>query len=424
MLTIIFDSEIFKQIDVSRTEVLEIILSRNNFIKNYYRTYSTGLDKSIGNQIISLPEIAKPNLDIETIYKELQFKPKNDSQEQFIYAIFEFARHSEENVNYCHNCIFVTENPIYFEKYLPGGTKNQCLRYFIPNLILTNLNNVSELIGYYEIKNDYYWLNGQEMELKTDWYNTAVILLIPEVSQMHGTISCINSEISILLRSLIFRFKKLIYGINMLGINHYFDNRKIEPIDTQKATAGFNKLEQNVYDYKDLIGFIDPDNHFIQFYHTEYIIPQVTGIFDNLALLSNKYYNLGFYGQKTSLSNDNGEDFLKALDTANHSLKCHIDTYRNFINLVYSLREDVIHKHGLEESVIPLVPNWNCFIKIEKHVEAYIENCGNSKHIYKYISNWGMFTRNGEILLDPFFFSKNLLTSIISFTNEFIQLVK
>jgi hypothetical protein len=210
----------------------------------------------------------------------------------------------------------------------------------------------------------------------------------------------------------------------MLGINHYFDNRKVEPIDIKKATAGYNKLGQDVYNYNDLMGFIDPDSHFIQFYHTEYIIPQVTGIFDNLALLSNKYYNLGFYGQKASLSNDNGEDFLKALDVANHFLKSHVVAHHNFINLVYSLREKVVHKQGLDGSVIPLVPNWNSFIKIEKEVEAYIKNCSDSKHIYKYISDWGVLNRNGEILLDPFFFSKNLLTNVISFTNKFIPLIK
>jgi hypothetical protein len=190
MLTIIFDSEISKENNASNSKVLGIILSRNKFIKNLYRTYSPNPDNTIMNQIMKLPELARPNIHLEIIYKELQFKPKNGYQEQFINAIIKFARHSNDNSNYCHNCIFVTENPIYFEKYLPGGTKNQCFRYFFPNLILTDLNNTSELIGYYEIKNDYYWLKGQEMRVRTDWYNTAVLLLIPELSRMHNNILC------------------------------------------------------------------------------------------------------------------------------------------------------------------------------------------------------------------------------------------
>lgn len=424
MLTIVFDSEISKQLDTSKEKILGEVLCRSRYVKNFHRTPSQNIENDIMKRLEPIPEISTPEIDLNTFYDHLQFNPKNKCQEQFIYAIIKYATHSKKNVDYCHNCVFVTENPIYFEKYIPGGTKRQCLRNYFPNLILTNLVNTLELIGYYEIKNDYYWLNSQEMKVRTDWYNLAVILLIPELSQMHSMISCINSDISILLRGLIFRFKKFIYGINMLGIDHYFDSKKLEPIDIEKAMVGYNKLKQDIYAYEELGGFIDPDNHFIQFYHAEYIISQVTGIFDNLAILSNKFYNLGFSGQKISLSNDTGDDFLKALKTTNHDLKSHIDTHRNFINLAYSLREDVVHKEGLDGSIIPLVPNWNCFIKITKQVESYIKNCGNNKHIYKYISNWGLFNRNDEILLDPFFFSKNLLTNTITFTNKFIQMLK
>ncbi len=130
------------------------------------------------------------------------------------------------------------------------------------------------MIGYYEIKNNYYWLNNQEMKVRTHWYNMAVILLIPELSQMHSMIPCTNSDISILLRGLIFRFKKFIYGVNMLGISHYFDSKKLEPIDIEEAVGGYNKLKQDIHEFKELRGFIDPDEQFIQFYHAEYIIPQ------------------------------------------------------------------------------------------------------------------------------------------------------
>lgn len=418
------DSEISKQLDTSKKELVLKIQSRNKFIKNLYRTHSSTIEDDVLSQIEELSLISKPKINLDTIYNSLQFQPKNHNQEQFFYAIVKYASHSRMNVDYRHDCVFVTENPIYFEKYIPGGTKEQCLRNYFPNLILTNLDNTIEIIQYYEIKNNYYWLNNQEMEVRTDWYNMAVILLIPELSHMHSIIPCINSDISILLRGLIFRFKKFLYGVNMLGISHYFDSKKLEPIDMEIAVGGYNKLKQDNYAYRELRGFVDPDEQFIQFYHIEYIIPQVSGIFDNLAILVNKFYNLGFYGQKISFSNDNGADFLKALDAINHNLKSHVDAHRNFINLVYSLRENVIHKEGLEASIIPLVPNWNSFIKIDKQVQSFIQNCGNSKHIYKYISDWGLFHRNNEILLDPFFFSSNLLTNTITFTRKFVQLVK
>ncbi len=124
MLTIIFDSEISKHLDTSKEELLHEIQSRNKFIKNSFRTHSLTIENDIISQIKTLSEISKPRIVLDAVYDSLQFQPKNHCQEQFFYAMLKYASHSKKNADYCHNCVFVTENPIYFEKYIPGGIKN------------------------------------------------------------------------------------------------------------------------------------------------------------------------------------------------------------------------------------------------------------------------------------------------------------
>ena len=58
-----------------------------------------------------------------------------------------------------------------------------------------------------------------------------------------------------------------------------------------------------------------------------------------------------------SLSRDSGKKFLEKVKTINLNLKQHIDTFRDFINLVYAFREKVIHQEGLHQFHSPVVPS-------------------------------------------------------------------
>ena len=73
--------------------------------------------------------------DINQIYKDLMFTPRNEGQTQFFYLMLKYAR-QRNNRYYIHNSIFITENPIYFEKLVNGGNKRYSLRDLFPNLIL------------------------------------------------------------------------------------------------------------------------------------------------------------------------------------------------------------------------------------------------------------------------------------------------
>jgi hypothetical protein len=64
------------------------------------------------------------------------------------------------------------------------------------------------------------------------------------------------------------------------------------------------------------------------------MIGLITGVFDNLALVTAKRYQIKLDKMNISLSRDSGKEFLEKVEVINPILKQHIDTFRDFINLV------------------------------------------------------------------------------------------
>jgi hypothetical protein len=149
------------------------------------------------------------------------------------------------------------------------------------------------------------------------------------------------------------------------------------------------------------------------------MIVLITGIFDNLALLTAECYHIKLDKMYISLSRDSGEKFLEKVEMINPILKQHIDTFRDFINLVYAFREKVSHQEGLNQTYSPIVHNWSSFIKIDPEIWDYIKRCDDGDSEYKYISKWGVLKRESGIMLDPYFFSSHALSNLLSFTNEY-----
>jgi hypothetical protein len=118
-------------------------------------------------------------------------------------------------------------------------------------------------------------------------------------------------------------------------------------------------------------------------YHLNYFITLVTGLFDNLAILSLLYYNLQVKGVnilqkdrmfKISLRN---KDFLKALEKENQILHEFIIDNTNFIELFYPLREEIVHRSGLKKAGFEYTGddvNWKMnIIKLSENVANKIE---------------------------------------------------
>lgn len=425
MLTTIFDSEILKENRIEKRELLLNLLSRNKDLFKFLRTKSEDPLNEPLKGIKSIPEI-KFEQDFDDVFKKLRFTPNNNYEKQFFYSMLKYATHRNDNKDYIRETVYITENLSILKMFLPGGKKEICLRHLFPNLLLVDLKDAILLFSYYEIKNNHYCLNGKVMRIREDWYNTAIFILLPELPNAHKRYQD-RKDISKFLRSIIFKFKKLLYGVNCIGIEHYFGNLKKDPIEIDKANKGYEKLTMGDYNYNLLEGFMDPDNLFLLFYHTEYIISLITGIFDNLALLTKNFYNLNLVEIRISLSKDSGRDFLKLIKSENNDLKMCIDKYRDFINLIYKFREKVVHHDGLNQSFRSVVPNWNSFIEIDKETHDFIKRCkicNDSASKYEYISNWGILEQQDKILLDPYFFSTNLFIETKNFVEEYIPLIK
>jgi hypothetical protein len=421
MLTILLDSISINAVYDEKRNFIEDLLSRDPSLFRITRTTCHVNQEKI-REIPSIPEIEGKGFDqkkLNSIYENLSFHPKNPCQEQFFFLLLKYAR-QRNNLDYIYESVYVSENPIFYEKLLPGGTKVNCLKHFFPNLILVNLERLKDVLDYYEKKNEYYYFNHIKLNLKEEWYVRTLFSNFPELS---NALTKYRQNVNIvkLLKSLGFRFRKLFYCINCIGIEHYFGNLRKDPIEPAVASKAVESLNEGKANISDLRGFIDPDNLFILFYHTEYLIALVTGVFDNLALLTKDRYQIILDKIKVSLSKDSGKEFLEKVEIFNPNLKQHINRYHDFINLIYEFREKVIHQEGLNQIVSPVVPNWSSFIKITPEINYYTKCCGDDKSEYKFISKWGVFEQESYLILDPYFFSKQLVYTLIKFANDYLQ---
>jgi hypothetical protein len=101
---------------------------------------------------------------------------------------------------------------------------------------------------------------------------------------------------------------------------------------------------------------------------------------------------------------------------------------RNFINLIYKFREKVIHTFGMSRIISPIVAFWSDLIQIDHQIRDYVKLCGDSKSMYKYITDWGVVTREYEKgkkqhQLDPYFFATNITARLIKFADEYLSFI-
>lgn len=163
-------------------------------------------------------------------------------------------------------------------------------------------------------------------------------------------------------------------------------------------------------------------------YHFNYSISLITGIFDALALVTKNKYKLQFEKdykpERTSLNPAAGKDFLRTLRKENQDLRDHIENYVNVIKLIYELREVVIHRELLEKRRVPFggMLEMNAVL-LNPLVLKYLPK-NDKKQEYNSISKWGLFRQaNGSVYLEPFNFSKNLLKTMVGFSNEYLRLL-
>jgi hypothetical protein len=261
------------------------------------------------------------------------------------------------------------------------------------------------------------------MNTRTQWYDATLLQLLPKLNEVF-TYYDGNDPMQKLIRSLLFKFKKLIFATNCVGIEYYFGTLKSSPIDPQKSLSAYSNYLKGSFDYDGFSGFVDPDSALIFFYHLEYTMSLITAICDNLALLTKHRYNQRLDPMRISLSKGSGDELLKEIRAKNVGLKNHIDKFRTFINLIYRFREKVIHQEGLDQGVAGPVPNYNNFVKIDNDIHNHIKMAGDQASKYRRISLWGVIDLNGQISVDPFLFIYQIFDKSVKLVEGYMTLLR
>lgn len=164
-------------------------------------------------------------------------------------------------------------------------------------------------------------------------------------------------------------------------------------------------------------------------YYFNYYISLVTGIMDSLALEAKDKYQLTFKDDRipsrTSLHNKSGREFLKSLKQKNQPLRNHIRAHHQLINLIYELREVVIHREMYEQTPFRYNgkdgTNWEAsFVKLEKSIWDIINHLSDSQGLDPF-SKWGRYQDCNTYYLEPFTFCKEYLRRLIPFVDSFLE---
>jgi hypothetical protein len=163
-------------------------------------------------------------------------------------------------------------------------------------------------------------------------------------------------------------------------------------------------------------------------YHFNYFISLVSGIFDNLAIRTKDQYNLVFKGSdnpcRTSLNNDLGREFLRALRDKNALLRKHINDHVHFIKTIYLLRDVVLHREGLQATSfenMSIDEPWRAnFIRVPAETATLLKQCKDKNEDYEPWTHFGIFS---ESYLEPFKFAKSSVLILADFCNEYLKLL-
>ncbi len=163
-------------------------------------------------------------------------------------------------------------------------------------------------------------------------------------------------------------------------------------------------------------------------YHFNYFISLVSGILDNLAICAKNQYGLVFKGSdnpcRTSLQNDLGKEFLKALRERNAALRKHINDFVHFIKSIYLLRDTILHREGLQDTAFEyrgVDGTWRAnFIKVPEETATLLKHCGDQREDYEPWTHFGLFD---QTLLEPFKFAKSSILLLADFCSEYLRLL-
>jgi hypothetical protein len=105
-------------------------------------------------------------------------------------------------------------------------------------------------------------------------------------------------------------------------------------------------------------------------------------------------------------------------------LKSHIDHFRNFINLIYELREISVHREGFKSIGYKDSKIFTNFLEINERITQAIKRCGDKTNNGSRISSWGIFDSDSVfVLLEPYHFARMSGNTLGKFSDKYLELL-
>jgi len=317
---------------------------------------------------------------IEEIRKEVFKKATLSNAEKeaiflvFVQAVLNFFDESS---------IFITSNKrllknrLWFESHYPGKILN-----------IVTVEEAKETMDLFAKYNGKYFISGNYLCNKGGWYWLSFRSKVPNFHVGDSFLDAFST-----------RFVYLLKTIDEIGFQYYLGVNNDTLEDMQ--------------------------------YYFNYFTVLTSGIFDSLALATKDTYKLCFKSDsipsRISLEPKAGKDFLRVLREENRSLREHINRYVDFINLIYKLRESIVHREipqGMDFEYREYDEKWKCnFIEISEDIQRQIHQNGDKQQEYDPVSCWGIYNISNEYRLEPFRFVKSATKVLIEFSNEYLRLL-
>jgi len=303
----------------------------------------------------------------------------------FIQAIFNFEETSvrrpftavEKPCIYITNDDFLLKNRSWFESHFPGTP--------------LNIMSVEEAVIFLDVffkRNGMYYASGNSLLNKGFWYWSSMRLKIPHYNVGVPIIDALAN--------------KLCYALMAL-----------DEISIQFYSGVNNDTMDNTL------------------YHFNYLLSLTTSIFDNLAIETDKHFDINYTPEKISLTEKRFLMKIRDEETGKgKTLRNHIIGYSNYIKLIHSIRNLVIHREGLQKTRFGNIntdeTRWEAnFIKISKEMRTQICHCKDRPNKYNPVSKWGVYEMNeiNEFYLEPHNFSIQSITMLVKFVDKYLALM-
>lgn len=174
---------------------------------------------------------------------------------------------------------------------------------------------------------------------------------------------------------------------------------------------------------------IDDNSIFTMIYNFNYFISLVTGIFDNLALLTNEKYRLidNNNKQRISLNPSSRKDFMNSLKNKNKDLYEHIIMHDCFLKLIHEMRNIIVHREMFERASFNYAKNIGIIvIVINREMLDSVRSCTLKVDKKGTLNWWGVHETNYHpkvYFIDPSRFSVSSFQILTDFCNKYMELL-